>query len=196
VSKELKKGKNYVDNTKLYEAYLEWYTQRKEAKEKGLKEPEPPIYISECILLIPKRLASKNNFSGYSFKEDMIGDAVENIIRYFRNFNPEKSKNPFAYFTQIAYHAFLRRIIMEKKYTKNKIQMLLESDAAELFSTQEHDLYSDFGAPSLEAFKVGVGDLVADKPPPKKRQLKLKKSSLENLLDHQESKEEESYGAA
>ena len=86
-------------------------------------KPPIPRYIGECFLKIANHLSFKPNFVNYMFKEDMISDGIENCVQYIHNFNPEKSKNPFAYFTQIIHYAFLRRIQKEKKQLeiKNKI---------------------------------------------------------------------------
>jgi hypothetical protein len=106
---------HYVDNTKFYEAILEHKRKVKEFEEKGLEKPRIPNYIGECIWNIANRLSTKPCFMGYSFRDDMIGDAVENCILYFDDYNPDIGKNPFAYFTQIIYYAFLRRINKEQK---------------------------------------------------------------------------------
>lgn len=94
-----------------------------------MTKPPIPEYVAECILAIANRLALKPNFSGYTYKDDMIGDAIENCIQYVDNFDPTKSKNPFAYFTQIIYYAFLRRIDKEKKQTYIKFKSLETSEA-------------------------------------------------------------------
>ena len=88
----------------------------------GAPRPIVSRYIGECIMLIATRLATRPNFVGYSYKDEMISDGIENCLAYIHNFNPEKSTNPFAYFTQIIYYAFLRRIQKEKKqlYIKHK----------------------------------------------------------------------------
>ena len=102
----------------------------KEAEDAGDGKPRCPDYIGKCILLIATRLATKPNFSGYTYKEDMISDGVENCLQYMGNFNIEKSQNPFAYFTQIIWFAFLRRIQKEKKQMyirfKSSQQMMTE----------------------------------------------------------------------
>jgi hypothetical protein len=93
-----------------------------EAKADNKSDPQIPNYIGECFLKIAEHLSRKPNFIAYSFRDEMISDGIENCLMYFRNFNPEKSTNPFAYFTQIIYYAFLRRIMKEKKqlYVKYK----------------------------------------------------------------------------
>ena len=107
--------RNYVNNRDLLEALVAYKALCREAEDAGEGRPRVPDYIGECIFQIATRLATKPNFSGYSYKEDMISDGIENCLQYCGNFNPEKSKNPFAYFTQIIYYAFIRRIQKEKK---------------------------------------------------------------------------------
>lgn len=139
--------RNYVNNKDLLEALIQYKKDCKEAEDSGEEIPRVPNYIGECIYMISKRLATKPNFSGYSYKEDMISDGIENCLQYMHNFDPEKSQNPFAYFTQIIWYAFLRRIQKEKKqmyvrfkssqsmiatgdtYESNEIQLNLNTSA-------------------------------------------------------------------
>ena len=106
---------HYVDNFEFFEEMKKWKIVVSESLEIG--EPIPPVtdYIGECFLKIAERLSHRPNFINYPFREEMVGDGVENCLMYCSNFDPEKSKNPFSYFTQIIYYAFLRRIQREKK---------------------------------------------------------------------------------
>lgn len=115
-------GTHYVDNKELYRVMVEFREQVQQAKKNKTERPQIPNYVGECILLIARRLCTKPNFINYSYKEEMISDGIENCISYIDNFDPSKSNNPFAYFTQIIYYAFLRRILKEKKqiYIKHK----------------------------------------------------------------------------
>lgn len=108
---------HYVDNKKLFQVLCDY----KDALNRG-ESPAIPEYVGECLLRIATRLSNKPNFASYTYRDDMISDAIENSILYLYNFNPEKSRNPFAYFTQIIHYAFLRRIEKEKKnmYIKYK----------------------------------------------------------------------------
>jgi len=117
-----KNNKHYIDNKKFYTAILQYKRDVEEAKSKGLTKPRIPAYIGECLYKIATRLSLKPNFISYTFRDEMISDGLENCINYLDNFNPEKSDNPFAYFTQIIWFAFLRRIDKEKKhlYIKQK----------------------------------------------------------------------------
>ena len=113
---------HYVDNEKFLQTLIQYKEDVRKAKRN--KEPKPPIpnYVGECFLKIAEHLSYRPNFMNYSFRDEMIADAIENCLMYFENFDPEKSKNPFAYFTQIVFYAFLRRISKEKKqqYVKYK----------------------------------------------------------------------------
>jgi hypothetical protein len=113
---------HYVDNKQLYKVMVEYRETVLASKANGTERPQIPNYVGECILMIAKRLCTKPNFINYSYKEEMISDGIENCISYIDNFDPKKSDNPFAYFTQIIYFAFLRRILKEKKqvYIKHK----------------------------------------------------------------------------
>ena len=113
---------HYVDNKHLYSVIVEYKALVAEAAAENKPKPLIPNYVGHCILQIGKRLSTKPNFINYSYRDEMISDGVENCISYFDNFDPAKSSNPFAYFTQIIYYAFLRRIQKEKKqsYIKHK----------------------------------------------------------------------------
>jgi DNA-directed RNA polymerase specialized sigma24 family protein len=118
-----KTKRNYINNNEFLEAVKDYKKLCLEAEDSGDDAPRIPNYIGECIFKISTRLASRPNFSGYTYKDDMISDGLENAIQALGNFDPEKSSNPFAYFTQIIWYAFLRRIDKEKKqlYIKHKV---------------------------------------------------------------------------
>ena len=90
---------HYVDNQRFLEEMTKYQQERKEAKDKGLDDPMCPEYIGECFMKIANRLSYRPNFINYAFRDDMISDGIENCVQYMSNFNPEKSKNPFSYFT-------------------------------------------------------------------------------------------------
>lgn len=118
---------HYVDNKRLYTEMIKYIREYNEAKEQGREPPRASNYIGEAIWLIANRLSTNRNFIGYTYREEMIGDAIENCLRYLHNFNPDKSTNPFAYFTQIMYYAFLRRIEKEKKQSYIKYKTMENS---------------------------------------------------------------------
>lgn len=114
--------KNYVNNKEFYKAMCEYIPRCRKAAEEGKPRPPIPNFIGECLLLIANNLSKAPNFASYSYKDEMISDAIENCCRYIHNFNPDKNNNPFAYFTQTIKFAFIRRIQREQKemYTKYK----------------------------------------------------------------------------
>ena len=121
------KAKHYVNNKEFLQAIIDWKEKVKDAESAGEEQPPVTDYIGECFLKIAQHLSYKPNFINYTFKEEMIGDGIENCLQYVNNFNPEKSKNPFSYFTQIIYYAFIRRIQKEKKQTHVKHKIIEKS---------------------------------------------------------------------
>jgi hypothetical protein len=117
-----KTSKHYIDNKKFYTALLHHKSEVEKARKEGKQDPRIPAYIGECLYKIATRLSLKPNFISYTYRDEMISDGLENCINYLNNFDPEKSDNPFAYFTQIIWFAFIRRIDKEKKhlYIKQK----------------------------------------------------------------------------
>ena len=130
----MKKKEHYVNNKEFLAALISYRQDVAIAKEKGEPKPRVPEYIGDCFLKIATHLSYRPNFVNYMFKDDMICDGIENCLQYIDNFNPEKSQNPFAYFTQIIYFAFLRRIQREKKQLDIKTRILEKSGFDEVFS--------------------------------------------------------------
>jgi len=143
-----KRSEHYVNNKEFLEAIVQYKIDVKRAEERGETKPRITNYLGECFLKIATHLSYKPNFVNYMFREDMISDGIENCVRYIHNFNPEKSKNPFAYFTQIIYFAFLRRISMEKKQLEIKNKILERTDFDEVFDANDLDSqnYSDYNS--------------------------------------------------
>lgn len=144
---------NYIDNDQFLVAMKERVALVQEAKEKGLPTPRVTEYIGECIFKIATNFANLRSFNRYPFKDDMILDAAENCIKVVDNFDPNKTENPFSYFTQITYYAFLRRIAKEKKqvYIKSK---LMTSSTLDIHELQSHDEEGEFTNNYLEYMKV------------------------------------------
>ncbi len=116
------KQKHYINNADFLQALIDYKAKTMEAKKNKTAPPPIPNYIGECFMKIAEGLSHKPNFINYTYRDEMMSDGIENCLMYFDNFDPSKSKNPFAYFTQIIYYAFLRRIQKEKKqlYVKYK----------------------------------------------------------------------------
>ena len=130
-------NRHYVNNKDFLAAMTEYRENRLAAEEKDLPKPRVTEYIGECFVKIANHLAYKSNFVNYTFREEMILDGIENCITYIDNFNPEKSKNPFAYFTQITYYAFLRRIQKEKKQLDTKYKYIQNLDMQSIIDGEE-----------------------------------------------------------
>lgn len=136
--KDKKKKEHYVDNKEFLKAMKEYKKKCIEAEEAGDSKPQVTNYIGECFLKIANGLSYRPNFINYTYRQEMISDGIENCLQYLHNFDPEKSNNPFSYFTQIIYYAFLRRIQKEKKQTHIKNKMI-ENQMYESFTVNEGD---------------------------------------------------------
>ena len=134
-----KRSEHYVNNKEFLTAIVEYKVAVRLAAERGQPKPRITNYLGECFLKIATHLSYKPNFVNYMFREDMICDGIENCLQYIDNFDPEKSSNPFAYFTQIIYYAFLRRIQKEKKQLEIKGKILEKSGYQEVMYTEKFE---------------------------------------------------------
>ena len=145
MAKGKKKSEHYVNNKDFYQALVEYNKKIEEAKAQGLPKPRITNYLGDCFLRIANHLAYKPNFVNYMFKDDMICDGIENCVQYIHNFDIERT-NPFAYFTQIVYYAFLRRIAKEKKQLEIKSKIIERCGYDEVFTADVSSIgesYSD-----------------------------------------------------
>ena len=142
---------HYIDNQAFLAALLEHRAGVQVARAAGTETPQVSNYLGDCFIKIARHLSYKSNFINYSFKDEMISDAIENCLAVVNNFDPAKSKNPFAYFTQITYFAFIRRIQKEKKMLQTTYRYIDQLDITELI-TQEQD-NGDFQNQFLEYLK-------------------------------------------
>ena len=136
------KAKNkphYVDNKKFLQAMTDWRLKYDKAKDKNRKPPKVTNYIGECFLKIANHLSYRPNFINYTYRDDMISDGIENCLQYMNNFDPDKSDNPFAYFTQIIYYAFIRRIQKEKKQMQVKAKIIANAGVENMMDQLEGD---------------------------------------------------------
>tara|TARA_B100000131_G_scaffold277815_1_gene281912 strand:+ start:4294 stop:4761 length:468 start_codon:yes stop_codon:yes gene_type:complete len=138
-----KKKQHYVDNKKFLEELVKYRKRIQIAEEKGLSKPRITEYIGECFLKIATHLSYRPNFINYMYKEDMIGDGIENCVQYIYNFDPAKSSNPFAYFTQIVYYAYLRRISKEKRQMDIKDKLIEKKGFDEVFHSDGDHSHSE-----------------------------------------------------
>ena len=138
-----KKSEHYVNNKELLQALIAYREKVAHAKENDLPKPRITNYLGECFLKIATHLSYKPNFVNYMFRDDMISDGIENCVQYIHNFDPEKSKNPFAYFTQIIHYAFLRRIQKEKKQLDIKTKIIERTGFDEVMKVDDNSLSGD-----------------------------------------------------
>ena len=186
---------HYIDNKKFYVEMLVYREMVDEARKKGLRKgllyneirlPPATEFMGKCFMDIAMNLSNKPNFVNYTYKEEMIGDGIENCLQYCSNFNPEKSKNPFAYFTQIIYYAFVRRIEREKKqaYVKHKLsEQMIEEKRIALYDDYDDSMVKGM----LDHVKPNEGFDVEDyenKMVQKREQRKKnKKSVIERFME-------------
>jgi len=137
-----KKSEHYVNNKELLAALIDYRAQVAVAKSKDLPKPRISNYLGECFLKIATHLSYKPNFVNYMFRDDMISDGIENCVQYIHNFDPNKSRNPFAYFTQIIHYAFLRRIQKEKKQLEIKTKIIEKTGYDEVMVVDDGALTS------------------------------------------------------
>ena len=138
-----KKSEHYVNNKELLQALIVYREKVAHAKENDLPKPRITNYLGECFLKIATHLSYKPNFVNYMFRDDMISDGIENCVQYIHIFDPEKSKNPFAYFTQIIHYAFLRRIQKEKKQLDIKTKIIERTGFDEVMKVDDNSLSGD-----------------------------------------------------
>ena len=186
-----KKSEHYIDNQQFFEEMREWKTLVNAADKAGTSHPPVTHYIGECFMKIAENLSRKPNFINYPYRDEMISDGIENCLLYAYNFDPSKSKNPFSYFTQIIYYAFLRRIQKEKKQAYIKLKKIEMSDVDSQMKKWFRENYLKVGDnfETLPTFlpendinsfekKTGEAEIVVDEPLEKpKKTTKPKKPS-------------------
>jgi hypothetical protein len=183
--KRKKQPKNYINNADFCDALIRYKENCIIAVESGRPEPKIPNYIGECFMKLAEGLARRPNFFGYSYKDEMVADGIENCLTYFRNFDPDKTKNPFAYFTQILWWCFVRRIQREKKqqYIKYKATEnfgildeaeLLELGDGQIKQLEVYDNMYDF----IQKFEEAEFKKTAKSTKGKKKKL----SGIENFI--------------
>ena len=174
-----KKTEHYVDNKVFLEEMKKYRKKVLSARKRNRRDPPINDYIGECFLKIANHLSYRPNFINYTYKEDMISDGIENCLTYVANFDPEKSSNPFAYFTQIIYYAFIRRIQKEKKQTTIKQKLILKSGLDEIVRQEgDNEEYQNSYADFLRK------NMVVDVEPEKKEKPKLTKRKKLSKLEY------------
>lgn len=173
------KSNHYINNPDFLKALIDYRDLCDLNKKEDKKAPPIPNYIGECFYKIANHLSRKPNFISYSFRDEMIGDGIENCLMYFRNFDPDKSKNPFAYFTQIIYFAFLRRIQKEKK------QLYVKYKATEQFGIlDEFEMFEDADG-NKRQFQLydNISEFIHTFEETKRKKKEAKIKGLENFIE-------------
>ena len=181
-----KKSEHYVNNKEFLAAMVEYKKSVNKAKRDKVEKPPVPDYIGGCFLKIANHLSYRPNFINYTYRDDMISDGIENCLAYIDNFNPEKSNNPFAYFTQIIYYAYLRRIQKEKRQTYIKYKATEKANIFGELADHADDIeeihYISNG--HMEEF---IGEYEETK---RKKNEKRKQRGIEKLLADKEAEDE------
>jgi hypothetical protein len=175
------KTNHYINNPDFLKALIEYRDACVLSSKEGREDPPIPNYIGECFFKIADHLSRKPNFVSYSFREEMIGDGIENCLQYFRNFNPDKSTNPFAYFTQIIYFAFLRRIQKEKK------QLYVKYKATQQFGIFESgEMYEDSDG-NMKQFQLydNISEFIHTFEETKRKKKESKAKGLEIFIEEE-----------
>ena len=185
------KKNHYVDNERFLQEIVDYKKKLVIAKEQGLNKPRVSEYIGKCIYLIAENLSHKPRFMNYSFRDELVSDAIENCFLYFDNFNPDKGSNPFAYFTQIIYYAFHRRISKEEKnryiiYKKFQESVLDTSDAALMIDSDDNHLISSTMYDNLNEFIKKFEGREAEK----KEKRKAAKEGLDKFFGEEDERRE------
>ena len=179
IMRKTTKKEHYVNNKEFLAAMTEYTKNVNRAKRN--KQPKPPVtdYIGSCFLKIANHLSYRPNFINYTFRDDMISDGIENCLQYLDNFNPEKSNNPFAYFTQIIYYAFIRRIQKQKKQTTIKNRLIMEGNYDDMTLNEGED----------RAFRNQFSEFLQrnatteDVPAVKKKTTRKRKGKLDKFIE-------------
>ena len=174
------KQKHYINNADFLKALVDYKEECKQAKKEKKPKPAIPNYIGECFMKIAEGLSHKPNFINYTYRDEMMSDGIENCLQYFDNFDPAKSKNPFAYFTQIIYFAFLRRIGKEKKQTYIKYKSTAQMGILDEYEMQDLD---SGGTKQFELYD-NIADFIEtyEKTKKAKKQVVNKSKGIEKFL--------------
>ena len=181
-------NKEFLANLKVWRSKCEFTEKKKPTPE----SPSITNYLGLCVQLIATNLAKRPNFSNYSYKDEMIADAIENCLLYFGNFDPEKSNNPFSYFTTISYYAFLRRIAKEHKHADIRKKAIMNTGLLINMTEQMiHDdtVYDNSILQTLKGYMEIIEKDVEDPDKPKKvvKKRKSKKSGLDDFFEKEKA---------
>ena len=190
-----KKSIHYVNNSDLSTAVVEYVEKVDNARKKKNNIPKVPDYIAQCFLKIAEGLSHKANFIRYTYREEMVMDAVENCLKAIGNYNLEAATrtgkpNAFAYFTQITWYAFLRRITKEKKQQEIKLKYLTKSGIDSFIDTGSEATASDTATHFVDTLRDRIQRVRSSdeemkeivKKERKKRKVKIADSDLSEFM--------------
>jgi hypothetical protein len=169
---------HYINNKDFLREMTKYRTEIRKAKREGNPKPRIPEYVAKCFMMIAENLSHKPNFLSYTFRDEMVADAIENCVMYVDNFDPSKSSNPFAYFTQITYYAFLRRIQKEKKQLYVKYKATETAGTLDEFELNENE---DGTFRQFELYE-NISEFIVNYENARKEK-KAKKAGLEKFVD-------------
>jgi hypothetical protein len=172
--------KHYINNADFCKALVDYKEEVALAKKERRPKPIIPNYIGECFMKIAEGLSHKPNFINYTYRDEMIADGIENCLMYFENFDPQKSNNAFAYFTQIIYYAFLRRIQKEKK------QLYVKYKSTENFGILDESELMGFDEINSKPFELydNISEFIENfEETKKKKKIVKKEKGIEKFLE-------------
>lgn len=181
---------DYVDNKKLTKELGIWAKKVREQLECGEKPDKMTDYIAQCVFDICHNMSYKASFINYTYKDEMIGDAIENCVRYLKNFDVEKNQNAFGYVSTIAYYAYIRRIKKENKrhvehllyirktFSEDEIRTALDADNPN--DVKSYTTYVDYMQSILDDMNIELPDA------PKRKKKERKKTPIEEMLKGEE----------
>mgnify|MGYP001479045076 FL=1 len=190
-----KKSIHYVNNAQFSQAVVDYVGKLEECRKEEIALPKVPDYIAQCFLRIAEGLSHKANFIRYTYREEMVMDAVENCLKAISNYNLEAATrtgkpNAFAYFTQITWFAFLRRITKEKKQQEIKMKYLTKSGIENFVDLGDEAVGGDVAAHFVDTLKdriqrvrttdMEIKEIV--KKERKKRKAKIADSDLSEFM--------------
>tara|TARA_R100001509_G_scaffold98636_1_gene57612 strand:+ start:1003 stop:1587 length:585 start_codon:yes stop_codon:yes gene_type:complete len=190
-----KKSIHYVNNAEFSQAVVDYVGKLEECRKEEIALPKVPDYIAQCFLRIAEGLSHKANFIRYTYREEMVMDAVENCLKAISNYNLEAATrtgkpNAFAYFTQITWFAFLRRITKEKKQQEIKMKYLTKSGIENFVDLGDEAVGGDVAAHFVDTLKdriqrvrttdMEIKEIV--KKERKKRKAKIADSDLSEFM--------------
>ena len=126
MGKRKKKEEGYLSNNEMFKEVI-----------KCQLDDQISDKLGRMFMIMSRRIATKPNFSGYSYKEEMIGNGVVACCGALHKFDPDKSTNTFAYYTSIIHNAFIQILNKEKKQQDIRDALLVNQNMTPSFGYAE-----------------------------------------------------------